>query len=50
MNLTLKQYLEGVQNNTLDPKEVYQHYVNKAKNNDSYHTFLRINEDTNQKN
>ncbi|PID35016.1 MAG: Asp-tRNA(Asn)/Glu-tRNA(Gln) amidotransferase GatCAB subunit A, partial [candidate division SR1 bacterium] len=48
MNLTLKQYLEGIQNNTLDPKEVYQHYLDKAKNNDSYHAFLRINENTNQ--
>ncbi len=50
MNLTLKQYLEDVKNNTLDPQKVLQHYVNKAKNNDSYHAFLRINETNNQKN
>lgn len=44
MNLSLRQYIDGVGNGDFSPQEVVQHYLWKAKN-DSFHAWLRLHED-----
>lgn len=46
MNLTLKQYIDWVQNWKLNPKDVINHYLTKAQNqNSEYFSFIRFHED-----
>lgn len=48
MQLTLQAYLEGIKNNTLDPKEVITHYIQKAKEHcegKNLNAFVRIHDE-----
>lgn len=46
MNLTLKQYIEGINNWTIDAKNVINYYINKAKEQNSQtFSFVRFHED-----
>jgi hypothetical protein len=51
MHLTLKAYLEGVGNGTLDPQKVVDFYLKKAQQeNGKYFSFVRFHADYVQKN
>lgn len=51
MNLTLKQYIAWVEKWTFSPKEVVEHYMQKAKEkNSDYFAFIRFHEDYVQNN
>ncbi|MCF7834483.1 Asp-tRNA(Asn)/Glu-tRNA(Gln) amidotransferase subunit GatA [Candidatus Gracilibacteria bacterium] len=46
MNLTLKQYIDGVQSGKLNPSEIIKYYFDKAqKLNSEYFSFIRFHED-----
>ena len=51
MNLTLKTYLQGVSDGTLDPQKVADFYLKKAQQeNSKYFSFVRFHTDYVQKN
>lgn len=45
MNLTLKQYIQWVEDWKLNPTDVINYYLNKSKNNNQNFAFVRIYED-----
>ena len=51
MDLTLKAYIQGVSDGTLDPQNVADFYLNKAKQeNSKYNSFVRFHDEYVQKN
>jgi hypothetical protein len=51
MDLTLKSFLQGVSNGTLDPQEVTDFYLKKAQQkNSKYFSFVRFHPDYIQNN
>lgn len=51
MQLTLRTYIDGVTQGTLDPQKVVDFYLNKAKKtNDKLFSFIRLHDDYVQKN
>jgi hypothetical protein len=45
MNLTIKEYIQQVEENKLNPTDVVNFYLNKAKKeNDKYFSFIRFHE------
>jgi aspartyl-tRNA(Asn)/glutamyl-tRNA(Gln) amidotransferase subunit A len=45
MSLTLKEYITGVHNGSLDHKKILLSYLEKAKMQDTYNAFVRIHDD-----
>lgn len=45
MSLTLKEYITGVKNGSLDAKKILLSYVEKAKTQDSYNAFVRVHDE-----
>jgi len=45
MSLTLKEYITGVKNGSIDANKTLLSYLDKAKTQDTYNAFVRIHDD-----